>query len=72
MVLELLKTNPNIQDLANTTLSAWFKGWDGAGDTNVAVVSGTTMSIRRFLGNVVNDSQLVAQLFSAPAEKAPE
>ena len=29
------------------------------------------MSIRMFLGNVLNDSQLVAQLLSVP-EKAPE
>lgn len=70
-VLTILESNPKIQEIANTTITAWFKGWDGPGDTNVAVVSGTNMSIRRFIGNVINDSQLIAQLFSAP-EKAPE
>ena len=70
-VLTILESNLKIQEIANTTITAWFKGWDGPGDTNVAVVSGTNMSIRRFIGNVINDSQLIAQLFSAP-EKAPE
>lgn len=70
-MLDLLKSNPKIQEIADTNISAWFKGWDGPGDTNVAVVSGTNMSIRMFLGNVLNDSQLVAQLLSVP-EKAPE
>ena len=71
-VLTILESNPKIQEIANTTITAWFKGWDGPGDTNVAVVSGTNMSIRMFLGNVLNDSQLVAQLISVTPEKAPE
>jgi hypothetical protein len=70
-VISGLTTDTNITNLWNRPINAWFKWWDGVNDTNVAVISGTNMTYRKFLSNVVGDSQLVASLFIGH-EKAPE
>jgi hypothetical protein len=56
--------NVTIGSLWDKEINAYFKGWDAPGDTNVAVLSGTKMTYRKFLSNVINDSALVASLFS--------
>lgn len=66
-VISMLEGNPRIQEIGNTNINAWFKGWDAPGDSNIAVFSGTSMTVRKFIANVVSDSELVASLF-APKE----
>lgn len=46
-------------------------GWEGSDNTNIDISGGTNMTYRKFLSNVVSDSQLVASLFTGH-EKAPE